>query len=305
MMNARIHALAISSLALLVLPLVFTSCASTDLVAANRAQLAQAQEKLQAGEYEPAARQMEQLLSATGSSESQYALQRFFAAYLLSRAHLEAAFGTPFLSGPPNDDPGFGAGGGADTGAQLANVVASTYYAGYGRQWHGAASKARSEKALPPELETYGLENALLHLNLVLLTSYTRLKFQDRIEIILDSMTGLRKLETCEEAMAKAQIGEKLRPWIYRGIFDYLKRHDEIAAYKFAIRALDLNRQHPDETGALTAGLATWITEKSRYAFKCPTCGDQAVDPTLPACPVCRLPNIEFEPEEKVAGANR
>ncbi len=185
----------------------------------------------------------------------------------------------------------------------VANVVASTYYAGYGRQWYAAASKAKpvidGEALLPEELGAGGVRNAMLHMNMTLLAAYTRLKFQDRIEAILDEMADLRQLDTCDAAFAEAQISDRMRPWIYRGIFDYLKRRDEIAAYKFSIRALELGRKSPNAAESLTAGLAKWVTEDSKYVFKCPTCGDQEVDPTLPACTVCRLPNLEFVPEAR------
>lgn len=293
----------------LVLPFFFlASCASQMMYDTNRTRLERAGAQVNEGENAEAAKQLEKLLVETGPAANDYVLQRFFASYLLARAHLEASFEAPFLEGAKQEESGFRLGeGGGGAGSSLANLVASTYYAGYGREWYRAASGAKpvvdGDKLLPAELEALGTRNAMIHLNLVLLTAYAKLNFQDRIEYILGEMVELREMEKCDQILADCGAGAPMHPWVYRGVFDYLQKRDETAAYKFAIRVLDLARQDPAHDPALVTGLAQWVTEGSKYVFKCPTCS-QAVDPALPTCTVCRRANIEFEPEERMAGTD-
>jgi hypothetical protein len=307
-MKTRSIATSVRTLALLGPILLLASCASEMLYETNRSRLERAGAQVTSGEGEVAAKQMEKLLVETSPAASEYVLQRFFASYLLARAHMEASFGEPFLEGTTRGDSSFSLSGeGGESGSSIANLVAGTYYAGFGRQWYRAASGAKpvvdGEKLLPPELEALGTRQAMIHLNLILLTADVKLNFQDRIEFLLGEMAELGEMEKCEGILADSGLGAAMQPWVYRGVFDFLEKRDEIAAYKFAIRVLDLDRGETDHDPALIRGLASWITEGSKYVFKCPSCS-QEVDPALPSCTVCRRPNCEFEPEERVANSD-
>ncbi len=279
-------------------------CKATNDHAVVREKLGLAATRIDASELEGSARSLDQMLRDAPSRDASDAVQRFYTALLLVRTHLAAAFSQPFITAPI---PARGANWHLDAkrdssrqGAPIAHLVAAIHDASYARSWYAdvkSAPKTSSDELLPKELASFAPRSALAYLNLAMLTCYSRLNFQDRVEEIIDGIPELASLDACDALIAETHSSEGARPWIYRGVYEHLKRVDEPAAYKFAIRTLESS---PKSIGAPSAQdlalIAHWITTDSRYVFKCPSC-KTLVDPALSACTVCRRPNLEFEAE--------
>jgi hypothetical protein len=255
------------------------------------------------GNLREASLSMESLLPALPDHDQGARLQRFYAAEVLVRAQLTAALEAPFLRearSAPGADYRIDAVDGAAPHSSIAHLCAAAYYASYARQWYPdvqAQGTAQAGELLPEDLVALGPRNAIAFLNLAMLTVYARLGFQDRVEQVVAGIPELESLDTCELVLAGAEMPRAARPWVYLGVFDRLERSDEPEAYRFATRTLESSENLAGAPGrAQLDALVEWIQHGSRYVFKCPN-DKTVVDPRLQACPVCRKPNIDFEPE--------
>lgn len=273
-----------------------TACTSRNLYVENRLVLERAMTDLKAGESERAAYTLESMLGETDAAE--FALQRFFAAYLLTLAHEEASAEGPFLEEPLEPSGRFDAGAsGSRRPSRIGHLMAVTYHASRGRSWYPLAGLSplavEGERLLPIQLEALGAQNALVYMNLCYLAVHSELNFQDRIEEILAGMSELTDLARCEAVMDRVDLPADLRPWIYRAVFEHQKRRDEPNAYRFAIRARETGKDVPAFGQDLCDRIAYWITDESSYRFVSPA--NQPFDPALEGCTVTGTPNLMYE----------
>ncbi len=299
-MNTSITKLALFVPAAFVLAV---GCSTQKIYGENRNLLAASLASLESNDLQRAEAQATELLVNTGSVADDYTLQRFFANYVATRAHMQAFFGSPYLTEPVS---GAWAGlGGQESrrSSRVAHLVATNYHGTYGLDSFPAARHADlvddGEKLLPPELEELGAEGANLHIKLCLLTVYSRLQYQDQVNQVLRAIDGSTDLARLDEMLDRAEIGEAMRPWIYSAVFENLRRIDEKAAYKLAIRTLDAAVSSEAAFGERERrAIERWVTEDSSYTFRCPECPDAPVDVAYPLCTKCRnVDRIEFQAE--------
>ena len=274
-------------------------CSSTNPYLEHRLVLESAMGELDNGELERAAHTLETLLQDTRAEAPDFALQRFFAAYLLTRAH-ESATAQPFLDEPGQSGSAFEiseTGSGGRRPSRLAHLLAMIYHASAGRSWFplttDSPESVDGEALLPETLQELGPRNATVYLNLCFLAVHSELNFEDRIEEVLQGMTQLADLESCERTMDEAHFPEALRPWVYLGIFEHQKRRDEVNAYRFGVRARETGRRIETFGRSRADEIARWIQDESRYEFVSPA--NQPFDPALEGCTVTGTPNLMYE----------
>ena len=284
---------------------VLTGCSSSNPYKANRKVLEAAVNQVDSGQNRKAVSLLEHMLADTTADASDFALQRFFAYYLLTSIHEDASVKNAFLMEAAGQASSFslqGTGTGGMAPSRVGHLVAAAYNASFGRSAYHAATQSRDkqdgEVLLPVELAEIGALNAYAHMNLTLLSIYSQLDFQDRVEEILNGMADPLKFEDCDSLLDDTRTSAHMRPWIFLAAFDYLKTRNERLAYKFGIRARETASDSGGSFGeALRAAIATWITDESKYDFKS-SAGEQ-FDPALEGCTTTGEPNIEFEGELK------
>lgn len=271
-------------------------CKSANPYAENRLVLEQSLLDLEAGRYRESAFRLQKLLAETSEKSEAHALQRFFAAYLLTETHDRASHGAGFLEEPgartaytnrPRPRP-----------SRLGHLMAMTYHSGFGRSSFEMARRSplehEGERKLPEELEELGIERACTYLNLCFLAIHAELDFQDRIDEFLTDVPEWIDLERCEVLMDEVTLTPEVRPWVHLAVFEYLKERDERNAYRFAIRARETSQDVEAFGEERRHQLAGWITEESSFQFVSPA--NQPFDPVLEGCTVTGTPNLMYEP---------
>lgn len=284
--------------------LALSACSTERIYGKNRELLASAHQSVASNQLERAEYQATQVLVDTGNVADDYALQRFFAAYLMTLANMRAFFQDPWLTEPDTGAWANLGGGGGRRPSRTGHLVATAYNASYALGLFPSARAAKAvekgEKLLPAELEELGVEDANLFAKLSMLTVYSRLQYQDQVNQILRATEGSTDLAKLDAMLDRARVSKSMRPWIYLAVFENLRKANEKAAYKLAIRTLDAARDQDaasfDEE--LLRGVEGWIVADSSYVFRCPECPDSTVSVTYPLCPKCRnVERIEFVPE--------
>ena len=282
-----------------------SACGSTNLHVQNRNALAKAAESVASGDRRAGAQRLEKMLVASNVDEQEYAPQRFAAAYLLTRAHLEAGLAAPFLTESARSGAFVLGGTDERRPSTNAHLVAANYWASYARSWHQSAQgsgavSSDGERLLPPALDEYGFDSARDYVNVALFAIYSRLNFQDRVAGCLHELQELVRLDECDAFLSRAQVDPATRLWVYHAIFEYLDRaggvsHEE--AFRFASRTLDLLGDGVDRSGSLDAReISEWILHNKRWEWICPSCKNPIVDPLSDTCMVCRQASrIDFE----------
>lgn len=285
-----------------------SSCSSEKLYASNRGTLQAAIERMESGDLKGAEQSVKSVLVMTGETPGDYALQRYFAEYLLSQIHMSAFVGQPYLVVRGGEQGGFDAMGNrlaAET-SPLGHLVAANYHAAYGRDAYPSVREAPlqvdGEPLLPPSLADLGVQNALIGMNLATLTGFARLRFEDSVASFLNSMPGVLELDSCDELLENARVSHEIEPWVYLALHEQLRARDAREAFRFAVRALH------GRPGVSTAkGLSQreredvheWILEGAekqwKISFYCTDCREE-IDPILEQClGNCGRPAIEFE----------
>ena len=285
----------VASLSLLALG---SACASSNPFLENRMVLEQVVFQQDACEYEQAVRALEKMLADTQDEAGDFALQRFFAAYLLTRLHETASSEAPFLQEPAGEQFSLRSSRGPDDRpSRIGHLMAIAYHSSFGRSWYGSAKNAPSvvdgERLLPSELDGFGARNALAYLNLCFLAVHSELNFQDRIEEILYGSSELTDLDGCEALMDAVELQPAIRPWVYRAVFEQQKRRNEPNAYRFGIRARETGKDVEAFGEELRVEIVDWITNESSYRFVSPA--NQPFDPALEGCTVTGTPNLMYE----------
>ena len=261
------------------------ACSTPDLFSDNRLTLESADKRLAAGEFDAVMAPLEDLVLRTNADPEPFALQRYFAVYLLSRANAEASVRT----------------GGDDW---LSNLTAAAYYMNYALEWSKAA-KASGPKAedgavlLPASLSSYGLEKTQTYLDLAWVVICARAKFQGEVAEVLGREPRLLSVLDTEALSREVGMSDEMRPWLLWSVYEYQKSHgDEPAAYKFGIRARELGRQVPRAfPSQMGDQIVRWILNDSKYVFK--SSAGVAFDPGSEVCSQTGEPNISFQGEMK------
>lgn len=300
MMMTKLLAAAAATLAV-----SLAACSSSNPYVAHRESLARAEASLGEGRLQGATSELEGLIGATSGDHRKFAVQRFYAAYLLSRAHLAGSMGRPWYRDPQaSRSAGIGLGSGTSGEAsETAHLVASMLYSSYGVDWAGGAASGNrvvdGEPLLPDSLAALEVERAKAGLELGQLAVYSRLGFDDRVSGILDSSPMLHALDGCEAVLDRAEAQAELRPWVYLTLHRYLATRDELAAFPFAMRAIDAGEG--SLPGGVVPALSTWITRDAGYVWKCPECNAPLV-PELGSCQIDQTSAYEFYAERRAGG---
>ncbi len=283
-------------------------CSTPKKWEANRELLTSGLGSFEAEKYGETARAMDTLLvqtNGTAKDRETYALQRYYAAFMTARAHIEASFGPAFLK-EKGSSFSFGSSGDSSAPSYVGHLTAAKYHAGYVSGWYESAEKkpariGEGEGAtplLPPALESFGLENTRLNMVLSLVAATTRLQFQDRVNSVIENYPYLLALKSCEESIEKAQVSANVRPWVYRGVFGYMVTLPgrEPEAFRFAVRALETGNGAKDSiTETELFPLRDWISNNGQFEFRCPR-DNSLTDPTDVICPVCFQSYLDFTP---------
>lgn len=283
---------------LLLLGLGLTSCTTEALFTDNRAKLQTAYDQIDAGEFEEATWELEQLIVQSEHEPERYPLQRYVAAWLLARIHTDASLGRPFLTESPRAGTGVfslqGMPSNHSRPSPIAHQMAVTYSASLGRQWFTDASEAETtaegQSLLPEQLGDFSVRSAQAYLTLAMFTVFSRFDFSERLKEVVTGVPELKRIATCDQLMSFAGASDSMRPWIYRGVFRYLREVDEVAAYKFGIKALQTARLAKETfTRAHRDAIEQWINDDASFAF---VCGKgqckQRVIPSEPRCLACQ-----------------
>ncbi len=212
------------------------ACSSVNPYEMNRELLSASSKQLSSDNAAAATGHAEQLVAGRAADGSEFRLQRFYALYLLTQAHVRGATHQSFLGG---------AGGkssmGSSRNTDVAHLVAATYYAGLARDLaEGARSDRRivqDTNLLPADLESVSVEDALLRVELIRLVALSRLGFVSTYQSELENRTELHQAESCDEALRRAGLEAELVPWLYYTVFSHLKDKNDIAAYTFGAKA--------------------------------------------------------------------
>jgi hypothetical protein len=273
--------------------LLACGCATEKIYSSNQSLLATAVSDVESGNLVRADASMKKLLMDTGEVADDYAVQRFFAEYLLARVHMAASFGNAFLTEAKPDSAASLGGGPSRKPSPVGHLVATSYHSSYGLQWYqkanGKPTTVDKKALLPPELEELGTYGAGQHLQLCLLTVYSELQFQAQSNEILEAI-GATDLESLDKLVADAQATPEMEPWIYRAMWARLEKNDPREAFKFAIRTLET----AEELDASAAEehlpvIDRWLTGSEDFMFICPNC-DKEIRANSPVCKSCRGP---------------
>jgi hypothetical protein len=263
---------------------------------------------LEAGDPEGAARQAQDLLAATGGDAETFRVQRFYAVWLLTQAHVRASLGKPFIPEPPPPPSALslGSSNARTERAETSHVVATMLYAFYGAEAHpkvrGASMKEGDTELLPPALRALSPDVLSDNLDLCRLVVYARLGFTEDIHGVLSRSPEMQTLEKANARMDYAHLDPGMRPWVHYTLFDFLKSRDEAEAFRFGVSAWNhaANTQGTLSEHELDT-VARWLPKTSTYVFKCKQCKLQA-DPQMLRIGHCRndqTPLLDFFPDRK------
>jgi len=258
------------------------SCAGPNLYRENREALAAANKLLLAGQLDPARAALESCLVRTRATPDAFVLQRYFAAYLLSRAALESSL---------HAGKGW-----------LEAQAGTTYYMNFALDWHAAAAAAApavdGEPLLPPDLAGFGIERAQTYRDLAGLIVCGRLRFLGEIAMIVGQQPGLAAVAAAERLADDVGLDAALRPWLMWSLFEFHKARDEKLAYTFGIRARELGRQEPATFPAeQSQQIVDWILNGSKFVFR--SSAGVEFDPGAEVCSQTGEPNIRFQGSPK------
>jgi len=288
--------------------LALAACKSSQVPEDNR-------RRLEAALWSPDAsavaqvRRLEAVLVDTDAAPEDFALQRFYAAYLLAQVHARAAVDGPFLAEQSTSGDRIGAigrraaGSSAERPSPTAHLVAAEHWAAVGRALFDRAARSGPEHdgvtLLPDALWRIDLNDADANLQIVQTLAFARFSFTDEVARILGQSPRLVELASCLEDLERYAIPAELRPWVLAMVFDYLKTRNEPEAYRFGVVAVEGGERFghalpPERVDAIDR----WIVEGSSFVFVCPQ-SHTAYVPGLRASPVSGVPHLEYVPVER------
>jgi len=273
-----------SRVALIALMAVAAACQSVE-PSVVRGELERAHGLYAEGDYEGAADKIDEILAATSGEPDQFAVQRFYAAFLATQAHLAAAcLDEPFLTERSYQ-------GGSPKPSRIAHAMAELLHASNGLAWWESDPAAMSMEDLgglvPPGLAAEGFEAARTNLHLAMLAAYAALRFDDqartvleapelaaieeRVEQQLSSGTRAEAADVWAEEMKRVSLPESVHPWVYLALFR--ADDDPRLAFVYGMSAL-VEGRGPGGLDELTqAEIVDWIDHGTEYEFQCRECG--------------------------------
>ncbi len=291
--------------------LLVTACAGTQVWEENCVRLEYASAHLDDEELIRSARRLEWILADTQEAPQEFALQRFYASFLLAQVHARASLDRPFFEETSTAASRVGGIGrrettGSETRPSIeGHVAASVYYASLARGMYDRAARSGPKHGevtlLPDDLWNTDLNNADANLQIILTTAYARLGFSEEVAKILDESPDLVDFERCEGLLTRYGVLRELRPWIFAMIFDYLKVKNEESAYPFAILAVEgADRYGFALPARVTKRIDHWIVDEASVVFVCPE-SRTAYIPGAKKSPISGIAQLDYVPMPRPA----
>ncbi|MCA8975297.1 MAG: hypothetical protein KDC98_11290 [Planctomycetes bacterium] len=258
------------------------ACAGPNICRDNRLALEAANQQVIDGQLGPAKAALEAFLVKTNGIADEFVLQRYFAAYLLSRVSLESS-----LRGNEWLEP----------------LVAASYYLNFAEQWSKAAKASaptgeEGEAMLPADLAAFGVDRAQTYLDVVWGVLCSRTLFQGEVDAVLAGLPGMARVKTADELCRELGMTNAMRVWTMFCLFEFYKEKDEPLAYTFGVFARELGREVRDAFPAsYDEAIVNWILNESKYVYK--SSKGIAFSPATDSCSVSGDRNIDFKAELK------
>ena len=245
------------------------------------------------------------LLADTQQQADEFALQRFYSAFLLAQVHAAASMGSPFREEPILNKSRIGGIGRRDPSDEdrkrpsiTAHLVATMYHASFARALYDRAARSGPQHdgvvLLPEELWNLGVDNADTNLQILLTTTYSRLGFQDEVAKTLAQSPDLLEPERCLAFLEACRTQKRQKPWVCEMVFEYLKNLDELRAYRFAIMAVEGRERFgyglPAEN---VEAIDQWILNGASFRFVCPESQTDYI-PGQRRSPISGIPHFEY-----------
>jgi len=292
--------------------LLLASCGSTKQWETNRAALDFAVQEVETGNLQTVTARMQAVLSETSSKPADFAMQRFFSAFMLAQAHLAASLDRPFLEEATSAGSRIGGIGqrASSTGQRLrpsmtGHLTAAIYHASVARGMVGSAASSGNDRdgvaLVPDRLASLGPMDADANLQVLMGSAYARLGFQAEVRNFLDGSPQLLVVESCGTTLDRLQVQPKLRPWIHAMIWEHLSGNDPRDAFPFGVLALEGGARHGLALPRQVADrIDDWIRTGSTIQFVCRKDGTPFVT-GLQSCPNCSSPHLEYVAKERSA----
>ncbi len=258
------------------------SCGGANPYVQNRETLDAGFAQIKSGKLDAANTTLEGLIMATNEDPRMFALQRYYAAYLLSRSKLEASVKAK------GDD-------------WLGPTVAANYYRSYARDWESdaRASKPKDETGealLSETLAAISLDDVDAYLDLMWLITSGRAKFLTEVGTLVNEDSRFATVTSAEMRAIELGLTDAGMPWLMLALHKHFhdKNGQEETAYRFGIRARELGKKQPTGFPAsYSREIVDWITNHPTHAFK--SSSNIAFDPNEDFCVESGEPNIQFK----------
>jgi hypothetical protein len=283
-----------------------SACASNDAYLDNQRDLDFALAAFAAKEQpEDVVMRLNRVLADTQDAASEFALQRFYAAFLLAQVHAAASMGSPFREEPTTFRSRVGGIGRRDPSdedmerpSRTAHLVATMYHASFARSLYEQAARSGPQKdgivLVPDELWNLGVDHADTNLQILLTTTYSRLGFRDEVAKTLAQSPDLLKPERCLAFLESSHVQTRLKPWVCVMVFEYLKNLDELQAYRFGILAVEGQERFGHALPRSVVGrIDDWIVSGASVKFVCPE-SQTAYIPGQRRSPISGVPHSEY-----------
>lgn len=297
------HRFLLTTWVLLLGSLALGGCSSINKFKQPYDTLAAALQTYERGAYGETVDSCEGLLAATANEAKEFAVQRFYAQYLLVKAHAAASAGNAFLREPRQQVLLIGGQGASDQPSETGHMVATVSLAGTAIAWAPGVSNGPWESAgqafVPAELRAISPARAADSLRLACLTQYSRLGFFGRVNESFGASREIAKLAGCQQLLAGLDLPRDLEAWTYLAVHRYLRslpnREVQGDAYQFAMQFLHGNARATSIDPEILREIDTWVTHNQYCTFRCPACQKEYVGGS-PACRWDPTPVIAFVP---------
>lgn len=222
---------------------------------------------------------LEELLAETEPQAEKFALQRFYAQYLLARVHIRASLMQPFLQEVvPSPSISTSVAGGKARPSRNAHLMAALMHRGGALSARASAEGAATESAggplLPAMLADFTLENVENYLFIAALAAYGHLGFDDDVRRVVKDEPNLASVANTRAFLHSAKVGVEWHDEVFVILFRALRSVNRIDAFQFAIAALaqstrgdgtfDLDPLAAEEIGAfMTSGFVCTVCTKA------------------------------------------
>ena len=266
---------------------VLIGCNKVDHVMQSHYRLETASELISRQQFISAMDLLEQLLADVKREKDDFALQRFYACYLLTQANV--LLGVQEQNEPWPET--------LQTRRLNPRIMTAMFYLGTALELLDAAKEsddvsASGKRLIPGRLAELSVEEAKNNLSLLVTGLYGGLRFGDKMQVSLDRFArieSLVKLEDAKQVFDETRTLDEVRPWVELAMSRYLRRSNGLEAYRFAMHSLhDENCPFDPLT---KEELVNWINRGSDFRFKCNRC-DQTVVPERAKCFNCGEPYL-------------